>query len=107
MTIKEIIDVLKENNIDLDCTIECDTAWEGGAVGVDDIFYNEEYGVVSLAQQATSLDHFVGCKHLYGDHTGQTGYRYDFYVDPESKIVMRGKDKHPVEDTTIPSIFFR
>lgn len=40
MTIKELIDVLKENNIDLDCTIECDTAWECGAVSVDDIFYD-------------------------------------------------------------------
>ena len=33
-------------------------------------------------------------------------YRYDFYVDPESKIVVHGKDKHPVQDTVIPSIFF-
>ena len=62
---------------------------------------------MSLAQDCTSLDHFVGCKHLYGDHVEQTGYRYDFYVDPESKVVMHGEDKHPVGDTTIPSIFFK
>lgn len=95
MTIKELIYIFKGNNIDLDCTIECDTAWECGAVSVDDIFYDSSKKIIYLAQEYTNLEHFVGCVHLYGDHTEQTGYRYDYTVDPESKIVVQGKDKHP------------
>ena len=38
MTIRELIDILKENNIDLDCDVECYTAWECDAVPSDDIF---------------------------------------------------------------------
>lgn len=106
MTIREFIDILKENNIDLDCTIECDTAWECGAVSVDDIFYDSGKKIIYFAQEYTNLEHFVGCVHLYGDHTKQTGYRYDFYVDPESKIVLQGEDKFPEKSTEIPSIFF-
>ena len=106
MTIKELIDVLKENNIDLDCDVECYTAWECDAVPSDDIFYNQDKKIIYIASEEAPLEDFVGCKHLYGDHTKQTGYRYDFYVDPESKIVVHGKDKHPVQDTVIPSIFF-
>ena len=88
MTIKEFIDTLKESNIDLDCTIECDTDWECGAVPSDDIFYDPDKKIIYIASEETSLDHFVGCKHLYGNNTKQTVDRYDFYVDPESKIVL-------------------
>ena len=28
MTIKELMNILKENNIDFDCTVECDMAWD-------------------------------------------------------------------------------
>lgn len=107
MTIKEFIDVLKDNNIDLGCTVECDTAWECDAVSVDDVFYDSNEKIIYLAQEYTNLEHFVGCKHLYGDHTKQTGYRYDLYVDPESKIVLHGEDKFPEKSAEIPSIFFR
>lgn len=79
---------------------------ECGAVSVDDIFYDSSKKIIYLAQKYTNLERFVGCVHLHGDHTEQTGFSHDFYVDPESKIVVHGKDKHPVQDTVIPSIFF-
>jgi hypothetical protein len=106
MTIRELIDILKENNIDLDCTIECDTAWECGAVPSDDIFYDPDKKIIYLAQKYTNLEHFVGCVHLYGDHIEQTGFSHDYTVDPESKIVLQGEDKFPEKSTEIPSIFF-
>ena len=53
MTIKNLIEIIKANNIQDDVTIESDSEWECDSSEVNLIYYNRENGILVLCGEGT------------------------------------------------------
>lgn len=95
LTVNDLIEIMKKNNIPMDAKLTSDSGWECGATDVSSVFYDKDKNEIVLCQDYPNLEHRLWQIALIpGERTMQNGWRFDYYVDAETKIVMR-KDKRP------------
>lgn len=101
LTVKNLIDIMKKHNIPFNASITSDSGWECGATYVSSVFYDIKENQIVLCSAYPNLENRVGqIAIIPGDRTSQTvfsqtGFRFDYYIDEETKIVMQGEDKRP------------
>ena len=94
LTVNDLIEIMKKNNIPMNAYLTSDSGWECCATDVSSVFYDKEKNEIVLCSDYPNLENRLGQIALIpGERTMQTGWRFDYYVDEKTKVVMRGKDK--------------
>ena len=94
LTVKDLIDIMKENNIPMDATITSDSGWECCATYVSTVFYDKNKNEVVLCQDDPNFEHRLGQLVLVApENKTYKSFPYDYGIDELSNMVVITKDK--------------